>query len=344
MEYLLKLSPLVSVIMPVHNREAFIYESVSSILNQTVQDIELIIINDFCTDGTMEIIKSIIDDRIIIINNEQNLGISRSLNIGFRSAKGKFIARMDDDDISFPERFERQIKFLESHPDISIVGTYPRLIGDEKGVWELPVGNDLIVSYLIFQPMLVNPSTMFRREVFENFSFDESFLTSEDYEFWTRIAERYKFHNINEVLFCYRKHSGQTIVYAKPKQIEYRKRIHKRHLEQLGINYTDTQLQLHADIGNWKFYKELDWVYEAGKWLLELKIANSSKNIFPEPAFTKMLSIKWLNICAATGHYIPWLKFLITGLPKDGRTNRLGFSDSISTVYHEIYRKLRPLK
>jgi glycosyltransferase involved in cell wall biosynthesis len=330
--------------MPVHNREAYVFEAVSSILNQTVRDLELIIINDFCNDRSMDIINSIHDDRIIIINNEQNLGITKSLNKGIRSAKGRFIARMDDDDISHPKRFERELEFLESHPDISVVGTYPRLIGDQSGIWELPRDNDLIVSYLIFQPMLVNPSTILRREVFDEYLYDESFLTSEDYELWTRVAKKYKFHNINEVLISYRRHPGQSVVYAKPMQIEYRKRIQKRHLAELGIDYSEGQLQLHADIGNWVFHKEPDWVNEAGKWLIKLKIANSFHHIFPEPAFTKMLSIKWLNICAATGSYIPWLKLLTYGIPEDGKTIRFDIPVSISTIFHEIYRKLWPLK
>ena len=117
--------------MPAYNAEKYIAESIESILSQTFTDFEFIIINDASTDSTKEIIESFQDSRIILINNEQNLGVAKSLNIGIATAKGKYIARMDADDISLPERFQTQFNFMEKNPDIDICGSWARMFGDK---------------------------------------------------------------------------------------------------------------------------------------------------------------------------------------------------------------------
>ena len=120
----------ISVVMPVFNTPvSFLREAVDSIINQTFKDFEFIIIDDGCTGSCSEYLESLSDPRIRIIHNERNLGITKSLNIGLREARGKYIARMDDDDISIPIRFEKQFAFMESNPDIILCGSKKVTIG-----------------------------------------------------------------------------------------------------------------------------------------------------------------------------------------------------------------------
>ena len=114
----------ISVVMPTYNTQiSILREAVDSILNQTFSDFEFIIIDDGSANDTYEYLKSIPDERIKIIKNDTNIGITKSLNIGFRAARGKYIARMDSDDIAFPDRFEKQYAFMESHPDVFVCGS-----------------------------------------------------------------------------------------------------------------------------------------------------------------------------------------------------------------------------
>ncbi len=123
---------VISVVMPVYNTPVpYLKEAVGSILGQTFRDFELIIVDDGSENETEEYLRTLSDPRIRLIRNETNRGITRSLNIGFAAARGKYIARMDGDDISFPERFEKQFAFMESHPDVFVCGADSVNLGDE---------------------------------------------------------------------------------------------------------------------------------------------------------------------------------------------------------------------
>ena len=120
----------ISVIMPVYNTPVpILKEAVDSILNQTFQDFEFIIIDDCSSDGSWEYLSSLRDSRIKLFRNTTNLGIAKTLNIGFRHAKGKYIARMDSDDVSMPDRLRRQFNFMERHPDVMVCGANTQNFG-----------------------------------------------------------------------------------------------------------------------------------------------------------------------------------------------------------------------
>ena len=123
----------ISVVMPVYNVEiSMLEEAVNSILSQTFQDFEFIIIDDASNDDTYNYLNGIKDERIILIRNSEHLGITKSLNIGLKEAKGKYIARMDGDDISLPQRFEKQYEYMESHPDVIVCGTGVEIFGERS--------------------------------------------------------------------------------------------------------------------------------------------------------------------------------------------------------------------
>jgi glycosyltransferase involved in cell wall biosynthesis len=200
--------PKVTVLMAVYNGERFLREAIESILGQTFQDFEFLIINDGSTDDTREIVLSYDDKRIRLVDNEHNLGLPRSLNKGLKIAEGKFIARQDADDISEPKRLSRQVAFLEAHPEVALLGTWYKEIdaqGDIIGSRELPCNYTEIRWSLLFFCPFVHSSVMLRRSVVlgQIGIYNES-SDAEDYELWSRIARCFPVANLGEYLVRFR--------------------------------------------------------------------------------------------------------------------------------------------
>ncbi len=198
----------VSVILPVYNCEKYIFESVTSVLNQTFSDFELLIIDDCSTDATLSIIKSINDARIILIQKPKNSGYTDSLNMAIKLAKGKYIARMDGDDICLPERFAKQVAFLNANREVILCGTAIQMIGSDK-VLKHPVAHEEILTKLCFGTSFCHPSVMVRKEILLENNYDKSFEPAEDFELWTRLAFLGKLANLDAVLLQYREHPNQ---------------------------------------------------------------------------------------------------------------------------------------
>lgn len=199
--------PKISVIMSVYNGEAFLHETIASILNQTFSDFEFIIINDGSTDNTSTILESFTDSRIRVFNQE-NIGLTKSLNIGLEKAKGEYIARQDTDDISDLQRLEYEVDFMKNHPDVGLVGTCGTVI-NEKGKflqsWKLPENHYNINEMLLCGNSFIHGSVLFRRECLTTVGhYREEFEYAQDYDLWLRIAEQYKVANIDKELYKYR--------------------------------------------------------------------------------------------------------------------------------------------
>ncbi len=202
---------LLTVLMPVYNCELYIEEAINSILNQSYSHFEFLIIDDASTDETKAIIKRIKDERIQLIEKPLNTGYTNSLNYGLTLAKGKYIARMDGDDISLPERFQKQLTFLESNPDVVVCGTTYKIIGNNKNIF-IPETNDTIKLHLLKGNCIAHPSVMIRKKVLDDFSicYDVTKEPAEDYALWVHLLSYGKLHNLSEVLLEYRLHIGQV--------------------------------------------------------------------------------------------------------------------------------------
>lgn len=210
--------PKISVLMPVYNRQDFVSQAIESILAQTYPDFEFIIINDGSTDDTKKIVENYAktDERIKLINNPTNLGLIDSLTIGLKYAQGEYIARMDSDDISLPDRFEKQLAYMEEHPDIGVVGCWFKWINADGVVSnpksQRPCGSDLIWWGMFFFPELVHPTIFSRKGVYSRFNennLEATFVHAEDHAFWLRIGFETRFDNLPEVLFYFRSHPGR---------------------------------------------------------------------------------------------------------------------------------------
>ena len=222
-------------------------------MNQTFGDFEIIIIDDASMDNTRELIRGLKDERIHLICNDENQGLTKNLNKALMYAKGKYIARMDGDDIAFPERFEKQFKYMEKHPDTMLVSCYTKSFGDSDLVFALPDCSEILRVRMLVRPVYAHPGFMMRRELMEaGYQYNEEYRTAQDYEFASRVSEKYKIGLVPEVLLLYRVHKKQISAKAGNQQFSNADKIRKRQLERLGIQLTETE---------WEDY--LLWVKEA---------------------------------------------------------------------------------
>ena len=208
--------PKVTVLMPIYNGTSYMREAIESVLAQTYTEFEFLIIDDASTDESVSVIESYKDERIRLVKNESNIGQVRTLNKGLRLARGAYIARLDQDDSSLPIRLEKQVKVLETQPEVAVVGTWLHEIdqrGNPTDLWRGQI-NDLpefLFAILRDRLFVYHPSVMFRRElVLELQGYDEEFKYCEDQDLWRRIAlAGYEARVIREPLTRYRIHAGQ---------------------------------------------------------------------------------------------------------------------------------------
>lgn len=232
--------PKVSVIMPAYDAETYIAEAIDSILGQTFRDFEFIIIDDASSDRTAEIVKSCSDDRIRFYRNEHNMGVAAALNRGLDLASGEYIARMDADDISLPERFQKQIAYLERHPACGICGSNLRVFSGKQEEWTAVYaeGDARIRADMVFNSAFAHPSVMLRAGALDGLRYDRGYEKAEDYELWYRLLARTKGHNIQEPLLRYRHHAAQVTQTQKPEQRASVVKLHEKMLKDIGVSLT----------------------------------------------------------------------------------------------------------
>jgi glycosyltransferase involved in cell wall biosynthesis len=220
------LTPKVSVVMAVYNERPYLEKAVRSIVDQTFDDFEFIIVNDGSTDGSKAVLDWFgqNDDRIRLVHQE-NRGLIASLNRGLDMARGEYIARMDGDDISHPERFERQVRFLEKNPEIGILGTQADIIDADGNVrkdwnWSLPTNPDVVAWRLLFSTCLHHPTVMMRHALLERLGgYAEWARHIEDRELWARAVLETRLTNLPDALFKFRRHQGSITIKKREEQI-----------------------------------------------------------------------------------------------------------------------------
>jgi hypothetical protein len=204
--------PAVSVVLPVWNAERSLASAIDSVLAQTFTDFELLIVDDGSSDGSGALIRRYRDRRIALIENEKNLGVARSLNLGIARARGRYLARMDADDLSAPERLERQVAFLDAHPAIALVATWARRIdarGVQIGVFAAPTDDPTLRCRLRVANCIVHGSVMMRSDVVRALGgYDAAMERAEDYDLWLRLSERHAIAALPELLYDWREHAA----------------------------------------------------------------------------------------------------------------------------------------
>ena len=194
--------PKVSIIIPTYNQSQYLEEAMESVLNQTYQNIEIIIVDDGSTDNTSEVVKSF-DNKIIYIP-QKNKGASSARNAGIKKAQGQYVAFLDSDDMWIKNKLEKQIKFIQNNPEIGLLGTgCYQMVDINKMIYKkiFPAKNEILQKDLIKYNPFIQSSVIIRKDIFNDIGlYDEKFKESEDYDLWLRIAQKYKVANIQEAL------------------------------------------------------------------------------------------------------------------------------------------------
>ena len=222
----------VSVMMPVYNGSKYIREAIDSVISQTHENWELIIVDDCSQDNTVEIIKRYTDPRIILLQNKTNSRTAVSLNKAIDKAKGKYLARMDQDDINYPNRFMKQVEFLDANPECGVCGTHIRDFGEniEESYPSFPLTHEELQLRNLYCSALVHPTVMIRKSVLDehDISYREGVI-AEDYSLWIKLLLVTKAANLKDVLMHHRIHGSsitktlyKTIMDQRPKmRLEY---------------------------------------------------------------------------------------------------------------------------
>lgn len=316
------LKPEVSILMPVYNGEKFLRESIESIINQDFMNFEFLIINDGSIDSSEEIIKSFSDNRIIYVNNIENQGIVKTLNRGLKMAKGKYIARMDADDVSLTNRISEQYNFMEQYPEVMLCGTYAQAINSEgiKGRYILPQTEyEIIKIAQLFNNSFVHPTVMFRSELVKEFTYCLKHQYAEDYFLFTQVAHKYSVRNINEVLLYYREHDKNTSSIQLLKVRNSEKLVIEYQLEKVLTNVNEDVVKTQRSFVSNSTLEEYS-LKEIEEHLNRIKLDNQETGIYNQAILNQFLHVKWFNlILNSKGRNNYLLLFL--------RSNLLSFND-----------------
>ena len=211
-------TPLISVVMAVHNAQPFLQQALDSIFAQNLTDFELIVIDDASTDSSLQVLTNCREPRLILLRNDQNQGLTQSLNKGLAAARGQYIARHDADDFSEPKRFHQQAAFLEKEPRVGLIGTNHYFVDRQNRVLdtvEYPCSNEDLKSLLMKQNCFCHGAVMYRKSCIEAVGgYRTEFRVTQDYDLWLRIAEHFDLANLPSFLYNFRLHTD-TISHNK---------------------------------------------------------------------------------------------------------------------------------
>ena len=303
-------APAVTVLMAVHNAETHLREAIDSILGQTFTDFEFLIYNDGSTDGTAAVVCSYTDPRIVFVDNAVNRSVSPNLNEGLARARGRYIVRMDGDDIAYPVRIARQVAFMDAYPEVGLCGTAVRYIGASHAIVRMPETDEAIQHSLWLYNAFYQPSVIIRMKTLRdhNLWYNTDFEFAEDYKLWSDMSSVTKLRNLPEVLLDYRIHAHQISRRKSKAQQQVSAQIRKEQLQRLHIPLKPTQehaFQLLNIDDDWGDFEPQDYAEVAA--LLE-DLGQQAKRISPSPAaMYQVLGQQWGRVLNAAKRYSPAL-------------------------------------
>lgn len=294
--------PKITVLLPVYNAAKHIENAVKSILNQTFKDFELLIINDGSIDKSVEIIKTFKDKRIQLIHNPANLGLIKTLNKGIDLTKGKYIARMDADDIAMPNRLEKQVAFLENNSEYALVGTQANFIFGDKlsnTLFSMETNSEILPVLSLFSCPFIHPSVMIKTAILKEFYYHEGFTAAEDYELWTRILKKYPCANLSESMLQYRIHDNNISTIQNDKQIDSVRRIYEANLKYIQMSYTEADLDIYLKIsGSYQKDISLNDLKNIKIWLNKMQSFLLKEGNYKAEIIQEVIKITWFQVCS----------------------------------------------
>jgi glycosyltransferase involved in cell wall biosynthesis len=290
--------PRVTVLMPVYNAAPHLLQAVKSVLTGSFADFELLAIDDGSTDESAEILRNVADRRLRVVRNPGNQGVIATLNRGLDLAEGHFVARMDADDISMPDRLARQVAFMEANPEIGLSGTWARTFGARPArIIRLPLSSNEIRAQLFAFNALCHPTVMLRRNLFaqHDLRYAPDARHGEDLDLWMRAADYFGLANLPTVGLRYRMHASQVTKRFEAEQLATLARLQRRQLLQLVSDATEEEIQLHLKAVDVRRQLTHDELLAIGTWLKRLEDSNSSMKRYDKSAFHAFLAQRWLN-------------------------------------------------
>jgi hypothetical protein len=291
--------PLVSVIIPVYNAAAYVESALGSIMMQTYQNLEILVFNDGSTDNSAKIVAALAarDSRIVFHDSSINYGYVKHLNKGLVEARGKYIARMDADDIALPERIARQVAYLEAHDEIGACGSWFNIVG-RPDIVEKPASTPVAMRYSILanSPM-AHPTVVMRADVLREhrLCYDSTYMPAEDYQLWYRISQVSQLANVPEVLLSYRHHAGQISSHKTDLQRACADRTRLEQLVSVGFVLTTDEQRIYCQLVD-NVTRTLA-VTDYGKMkavMDKLVLQNRKLKAFPEAEFEAFVHQSWL--------------------------------------------------
>lgn len=291
----------ISVVMPAYNAEKYIGQAIESILNQTYSNFEFIIINDGSNDKTKEVILSYKDDRIIYLENERNFGIVVTLNKGLEKANGEYIARMDADDIAEPNRFEKQIKYLDKNIEIGVLGsgicTFRENIESKKRLFT--TNADQLKAELIFNSCIAHPTVMIRKKILGkyNLKYDLNYAGAEDYCLWWEIAKVSKIATLPDILLNYRMHESQVTKVKDSKYYNMMRELMENRFKDIDFYATEEEKTVFMNycLGRYSIFTQ-DNIYEFIRCLNNILKNNKNNNYFNQNKLQKIFELAILYV------------------------------------------------
>lgn len=288
--------PIITVIMPVYNAAPYVAEAVHSVLNQTFRNFEFIIFNDGSTDESSFIINGIKDERIIFYDDKHNTGYVDRLNKGLEIARGKYIARMDSDDICLPDRFAKQLEFMEANSKIGVCGTAFQTFGSSNIIPKTPVDDASIREYMLEYNPIGHPTVMMRKSVLDEhkLKYSKEAMPAEDYLMWYTIGKYSLLGNLPDILLKYRVHEHQISSVMNVVQRNIVDKIRWIQLYEKGFVLNESEVStyhalLNADFSNisnqdiYKFFKLLNNLFKQNKDI----------GAFPQEWLVRLLGWRW---------------------------------------------------
>ncbi|MGI4824206.1 MAG: glycosyltransferase family 2 protein [Janthinobacterium lividum] len=302
--------PKVSVVLPVYNVAAHIQQTIESLLRQTFTDFELLVLDDCSTDDTVARVEAIADPRLRLIRNPRNLGRAGTDNAAIEHVQGEYVAKMDGDDICYPERLAKQVAFLDQHPAVNVVGSFMQNFGGDTYLNRYPAAPADAQVLTLFTLPTGNPPMMLRASLFkeQGLRYDAKLRQTEDYDFCARYIRQLTIATIQEPLVQYR----VPVRTQKHAILSERESVSDHVREQLlrtwGIPFTARELHVYNTIAMLERPSGDVTLAEAAAWLQKLVAYNEQQPLFEPAALRRGVGERWFEVCFT--HQQPRLKGL----------------------------------
>ena len=289
----------ISVILPVFNAASKLHASIDSVLNQTFCDFELIIVDDGSVDDSLSVIELFKDSRIRVLRLDKNHGLIYALNIAINLAIGKYLVRMDADDVCASNRFDVLFSFMEKNSSVDVCGSYVTRFSDESvgKLMSYPISDVAIKAEMVFGSPLAHPAVIMRRSALVRYlPLYEEFKHAEDYALWVKLSDFVEFSNVPISLLYYRIHDSSVSKKHSSVQKRSRLSVWKSILSKMECSSSDSDLETHSWLSDVKQGLNLAHIQKLQRWILMLKRANSSSGYSDEREFEKVIAKRWCRL------------------------------------------------